>query len=151
MMLLFIQTVRLSAIVHPINPRPQKTDTLQKAAMKAGIGDPGEKILQAVKIASIQTGISEPLLLSLMYTESSFNPKAVSNKAYKGLMQIPYSVYYEDANVLIGARIMLEKLKITNGDYYKAIILYKGWSPNHPEGKRQARKVLDLATRLQEA
>lgn len=43
---------------------------------------------------------------------------------------------------------MLEKLQITDGDYHKAIILYKGWPTNHSEGKRQATKVIDLAIKL---
>jgi soluble lytic murein transglycosylase-like protein len=116
--------------------------------MKAGMGDPGEKVLKAVTLASKQTNLSEALILSLMYSESSFKPNAVSSKQYKGLMQIPQSVYYEDANCLIGARILTEKLKITDGDYRKAIIIYKGWPIDHPEGKRQADKVIIMAMKV---
>jgi hypothetical protein len=63
-------------------------------------------------------------------------------------MQVPYSVYYEDANVLIGARIFMEKLKITKGDYRKALVLYKGWSLGDPKGLAQADKVINLTLRM---
>ena len=145
-LLLALQVEGLSTIIHPI--QYQQSFPLQQASIENGLGDPGEKILKAVRIASQQTDLSEPFLLSLMYSESSFKHKAISSKQYKGLMQIPQSVFYEDANCLIGARIFLEKLRITDGDYRKALILYKGWSLNHPEGKRQADKVLLLARKL---
>ena len=107
-------------------------------------------MLDAVGVASKQTGLSETFISALMFTESNFNPKAVSSKNYQGLMQIPHKVHYEDANCIIGSKIFLEKLKITKGDYKKAIILYKGWSISDPEGHRQAQKVMDLAVRLKE-
>lgn len=65
-------------------------------------------------------------------------------------MQIPQNVFYEDANTLIGANIFKEKLKITNGDYKKAVILYKGWELSHPEGRRQADKVIKLTMKMKE-
>lgn len=153
-MILFIvmvfQTVNLLTMVHPVMASLKKENRLQLLAIKNGLGDPGEKILQAITLASRQTDLPEELLLSLMYSESSFQPKAVSSKQYQGLMQIPQKVHYPDANCLIGARIFLEKLKVTDGDYRKAIIIYKGWNIDHPEGKRQADKVLALARKLKE-
>ena len=146
--LIGIQIATLSTIVHPISAKVQHINQLQIAAMKAGLGYPGEKILNAIKMASLQTGLSQELLLSLMHSESSFKKNAISAKNYKGLLQIPQSVFYEDANTLIGARILLEKLIITKGDYKYAIVLYKGWPLNHPEGQRQAVKVLNLTRRL---
>lgn len=149
-----IQTMYLSAAIHPVLPY-SKVNDLREAAIKIGIGDPGEKIIDAISMASKQTGLSETLILSLMFTESSLDTKAVSSKNYQGLMQIPPKwaslSKYEDVNVLVGAKIFQEKLKITNGDYRKAIILYKGWAINHPEGIKQARKVLALNSRLKEA
>jgi hypothetical protein len=69
-------------------------------------------------------------------------------------MQIPQSKNPihrdEDVNTLIGAKIFMEKLKITDGDHRKAIIIYKGWKLNDPEGKRQADKVIALARKLKE-
>ena len=153
-MLLFVvlvlQAVDLSTLVHPIQAQAKMENPLRIAALKAGIGDPGEKILQAVSLASRQTNLSQEFILSLMYTESAFDPSAVSSKNYQGLMQIPWKIHYEDANALIGARIFLEKLKITNGDYKKAIIIYKGWTIDHPEGKKRADIVIALARKLKE-
>lgn len=149
-LVVILQLVNLSTLVHPIQAQAKMENPLRIAALKVGIGDPGEQILQAVALSSKQTGLSQDLLLALMYSESSFQPKAVSSKQYQGLMQIPQKVHYPDANCLIGARIFLEKLKITDGDYRKAIIIYKGWTIDHPEGKRQADKVLSLARKLKE-
>ena len=129
--------------------------TLQEVAIKTGIGDPGEKILNAIHVASKQTKLSETLLLSLIYSESSFNTKAISSKNYQGLMQIPkqYSPVsrYEDINVLIGARIFAEKLIITKGNYRNALILYKGWRIGDTDGIKEANKVIDLIEKLQRA
>jgi hypothetical protein len=145
-----IQMVNISSMVYPAALQTKSTNSLQMAAIKAGIGDPGEQILNAVQVASVQTGLSKPLLLSLMWTESTFKKNAISAASYQGLMQIPFKIHYPDVNTLIGARILIEKLRITGGDYRKAIILYKGWPLNHPEGKRQADKVLNLARKLKE-
>jgi len=137
-------------MIHPVNGNIEtKENPLKLAAMKTGLGDPGEKILNAIGIASKQTGLKETFILALMFSESSFKTHAVSKKQYKGLMQIPHAVYYEDANVLIGSRIFTEKLFLAKGDYRKAIVLYKGWSSDHPEGWRQADKVLHISKRLE--
>jgi soluble lytic murein transglycosylase-like protein len=85
-----------------------------------------------------------------MYTESSGNPKAVSKSGYKGLMQIPFSIFYSDANILIGAHIFNEKLKQTKGNVIKAIVLYKGYPINSSRGIIQAGKVLALYNRLKQ-
>jgi soluble lytic murein transglycosylase-like protein len=125
---------------------------LQKAALKAGLPLPSLKIIDAVEMASKQVPIlPDYFIIALMHSESGFDPKATSKKNYKGLMQIPFAIYYEDVNVLIGARIFKEKLKITDGDFRKAITIYKGWPVNHPEGKRQADKVLMLARKIKES
>src|SRR3990167_8007881 len=115
--LVVMQTVNLSTIAHPVAAQIQRQNKLQIAAIKNGLGDPGEKILKAISLASSQTGLSQELLLSLMHSESSFKRDIISTKNYKGLLQIPQSVFYEDANTLIGARIFLEKLAISKGNY----------------------------------
>ena len=144
------QTIQLSTLVHPIAAIEHRPNPLQEAAIKMGLGDPGEKILNAVTIASKQSGLSPEFILALMWTESSFKMNAVSGKNYQGLMQIPQRIHDEDINCLIGAKIFVEKLKITQGDYRRALILYKGWALNHPEGKRQADKVIQLTMKLKE-
>lgn len=138
----------IASLIHPVKAQLQKQNPLQMAAVEIGMGDPGPKIINAVEVAAKQTGLSECFLLVLMFTESSFDPKAVSKKNYKGLMQVPYPVFYEDANVLIGARIFLEKLQLTKGDFKRAIIMYKGWAVDHPEGIRQADKVIQLTKKI---
>ena len=149
------QTVNLATLVHLVVAIPSKPNSLQEVAMKAGLPNPGEKIMKAVALASEQTGLSEPFLLALIWSESSFKTCAISSKQYQGLMQIPKSSQVfqplhreEDINTLIGSKIFVEKLKITHGDYRKALVLYKGWPIDHPEGKRQADKVLVLARKL---
>jgi len=152
-LLTIFQMSSLSSSVYPIKSQSIQHSTnnvLRKSAVRVGIGDPGEKILNAISMTSKQTGISESFLLSLMHTESALNRNARSHKNYKGLMQIPQDVYYEDANTLIGARIFLEKLRITDGDYRKALVLYKGWSLTSSEGFRQADKVINLTRKLKE-
>ena len=141
-------------MIHPIMAQEKMQNKLQEAAIKVGIGDPGEKILNAISLSSKQTGLSQELLLSLMHTESSMNSQAVSSKHYQGLMQIPKSDLLmhkeEDVNTLIGARILLEKLALTKGSLKEAIVLYKGWKITDSEGKRQADKVLALMKKLRE-
>jgi len=149
-----LQITQLSSLIHPIMAQEKMQNRLQMAAIKAGIGDPGEKILNAVKVASQQTNLSQELILSVMYSESSFKQEAISTKRYQGLMQIPHSnllLHKEaDVNTLIGARILLTKLALAEGDLRNAIILYKGWKVTDPEGKQQADKVLALMKRLRE-
>jgi Transglycosylase SLT domain. len=150
LIVVMVQTINLSSLVHPVQSLSTSINPLQEAAIREGLGDPGEKILNAVSVASKQTKLSEPLLLSLMHSESSFDTRAVSSKNYQGLMQIPQKVPWVDVNVLIGARILLEKLTATRGNVRAAIVLYKGWPLSSAEGNRQASKVIDLANKLRE-
>ena len=146
-----VQMMALSGRIHPVGyPATvnQEIVSLGDAALKAGMERPSQKIIKAAQIAGEQTGLSKPFLLCLMWSESSFKPNAVSSRNYRGLMQVPYSVYYEDANVLIGARIFVEKLKITKGDYRKALVLYKGWPLGDPKGLAQADKVINLTLKM---
>jgi soluble lytic murein transglycosylase-like protein len=85
-----------------------------------------------------------------MYTESTGNKYAVSCKGYKGLMQIPHNVFYEDANLLIGARIFLEKMQQANHNMEKAVALYKGYPIESERGKQQVRKVMGLYYKLKQ-
>lgn len=114
------------------------------------IGIDSENLAEAVNIASKQSGISSEFLIALMHTESTGNTRAVSSKGYKGLMQIPYAVYYADANMLIGAHIFNEKMVQAKGDVVKAILLYKGYPLGSERGLQQAKKVLALYHKLKE-
>jgi len=114
------------------------------------MGDPGEEVVKAILLASQQTGLSQNLLMALMFTESSFQRQAVSSKKYQGLMQIPWKIHWEDANTLTGARILLEKLSIAKGNVRDALVLYKGWRLNDKKGEYEADKVLTLSRKLKE-
>ncbi|MFA5355270.1 MAG: transglycosylase SLT domain-containing protein [Candidatus Paceibacterota bacterium] len=113
------------------------------------IPKPSQKILSSVNMASSLTGLSNRFLVALMFSESSFNQRAVSSKSYHGLMQIRWPIYDPDVNVLSGAKTFVDKLKQTDGDYLKAICLYKGWPESSREGQQQARKVMILARTIQ--
>ena len=115
-------------------------ETTMKKLQYVGVNS--TEIAKAVKIASDQTNISEEFIIALVFTESSGDVHAVSCKGYNGLMQIPQKVFYPDANVIIGSRIFLEKMKIANNNVEKAIILYKGYEIGSKRGREQAKKVL---------
>jgi hypothetical protein len=145
-----MQTMNLSTMIHPLSREEAQVAQLRQTVVKVGLPDPGEKILYAVVMASKQTGVPQHRIISLMYTESSFNVKAVSSQGYNGLMQIPYKIFEEGQNTLIGTNILMDKLHLAKGDYRNAVILYKGWALSHPEGKRQADKVVLLTNKLME-
>lgn len=86
----------------------------------------------------------DPLLIAaLIRTESDFDMSAVSDKGYKGLMQTPVATkQWEDVDILIGCKILKEKLKIAKGDVRYALALYKGG--NNPMAHRQAEQVVKL-------
>jgi soluble lytic murein transglycosylase-like protein len=103
-----------------------------------------EKLIMGIDFASKQTEISPDIIIALIYTESTFNKNALSfgnGGKYKGLMQIPHEVFYVDANIIIGARILKEKLRYTKGDMKKAILLYKGYPLDSERGHQQVQKV----------
>lgn len=94
------------------------------------------------------TNISPILLCALIYTESSFDQKAVSSKNYKGLMQTPWaSMRWADVDILIGAKILEEKLVYSKGDLELALALYKGG--NNPLAKKYATETLSIYKELQ--
>ena len=114
------------------------------------LGIDSKEIARSIDLASQQSGISQSFLIALMYTESTGNPKAVSGLNYRGLMQIPWPVYYTDANMIIGAHIFNEKMRIANRNVEKALCLYKGYPIGSERGLQQARKVLKLYDKLSE-
>ena len=128
--------VPVGSIIQGENPTKKKLDFL---GVKSNT-----KLVDAINFASEQNQISTDLIIALTFTESNFNSTAISSKGYKGLMQIPQPVYYSDANILIGTRILREKINITKGDVEKAICLYKGYPIGSERGKEQVKKVVTL-------
>lgn len=147
MMTIFNQYRVASTIIVPVTVNDVITENVIKKKL-AFIGVKGsDKLVSAIDFASEQNNISHDLIIALTWTESNFNDKAQSccnGGKYKGLMQIPYAVYYSDANILIGTRILREKLNSAGGDMTKAIMMYKGYPLNSPRGYEQVRKVFAL-------
>jgi len=82
-------------------------------------------VTNACKVSNRQ--ISPALIVSLMDTESGFNKDAVSPRGYRGLMQTPWaSAKWPDVDILLGVRILEEKLRIANNNLPLALALYKG-------------------------
>lgn len=119
-----------------------------------GLGCPKEKLVDIAKatyLAGDQTQISPYLLAVLIYTESSFDYKAVSKKGYQGLMQTPHATrQWADVDVLHGARILQEKLVYSKGDWLQALSFYKG-KRGSKEAKEQAKQVLSIYRRLEKS
>lgn len=110
-----------------------------------------DELVDAITFASEQNDISPDLIIALTWTESNFKNHALSfgnGGKYKGLMQIPHNVFYSDANILIGTRILREKMDFAKGDVTKAILLYKGYPLDSPRGHEQVRKVFVLYHKL---
>jgi len=133
-------------IIQPILIVQVKQKTSQLELVLNNLECPKKKIKEvakAIELASEQTKINSILLACLLQTESGFNPKAVSEKNYRGLMQTPTATFkWADVDILHGARILEEKLKLTRGDIVLALALYKGG--NNPVAKKQANKVIAL-------
>lgn len=114
--------------------------TLEKLKV---VGVNSKELASVIDFASRKYGHSPELIIALTQTESHFNDKAVSSMGYNGLMQVPQRVP-SDANILIGSRILREKLAITNGDIRKALFLYKGYKIGTKEGNKNVDKVINL-------
>ena len=106
------------------------------------------KLINAIGFASEQNNISVDLIIALTWTESQFKQNAVSSAGYKGLMQIPHAVYQSDANILIGTRILREKIDYAKGDMIKALMLYKGYPLDSDRGRDQVKKLFALYHKL---
>lgn len=106
------------------------------------------KILKAVHKASAETGLSPRLIIAMIKTESSFDPKA-SGRGYHGLMQVKAKVhrkrmarlgvrniYDVEQNTRLGADILVDYKKSAKGNLKKALVRYTGGS------HRVANKIL---------
>jgi len=134
-----------NTMITPIQLNKANNSTLIKLNQ---VGIKSKEMAISIDMVSKRTRIPQEFIIALMYTESTGNKYAVSCKGYKGLMQIPHNVFYEDANLLIGARIFQEKMKLSNGNMEEAICRYKGYPIGSERGKQQAQKVLSLYYRL---
>jgi len=94
--------------------------------------------------------ISPALVVSLIDTESGFKKDAVSSDGYMGLMQTPWaSTKWLDVDILLGVRILEDKLRIANNNLPLALALYKGG--NNRLAHRRARETLRIYHDLSKA
>jgi len=112
-----------------------------------------QKILRSVWQESRRAGLSPLLVMSVIETESSCQPFAVSSHGAYGLMQINYRVWKDilgidnrrlfdiDYNVKLGITILKRYLDRARGDLYRALNLYNNGFLYQNSG--YAPKVLD--------
>lgn len=106
------------------------------------------KIATGLKISQQVTGISPPLMASVLKTESDFKKNAISPKGYKGMAQTPTATMeYEEVDILHGAMILRDKIHIANGNVLKGLALYKGG--DNPLAWKLARETYDLYKSLE--
>ena len=118
--------------------------TIKETLLKLGCASKSvDKMTTAVLEGADKIKVDPKLIAALIRTESDFNKQAVSEKGYKGLMQTPVATkQWEDVDILIGCKILEEKIGYAKGDIRLALALYKGG--NNPMAKRQAEQVIQL-------
>lgn len=140
-----------SALPIPIKVAENSLETTTKKALVLAEAPPGmiASLTRAVCHASDATKISPVLLVVLTKTESEFKMNATSRKGYKGLLQTPYATKTSaNADIMLGAEILKEKLRENNNNLRKALAAYKG-GVNVPMAQRQANEVLVLYEKYQ--
>ena len=112
-----------------------------------------EDVYYGIKFGAQRINVDPLLILALLFTESRFDPRAVSPLGYKGYMQTKHaSMEFGDVDILYGCRKLQEKMKLAkarkNGkvDMERALALYKGGL--NPMAFNQAREVLTRYNRL---
>lgn len=136
-----------SRLIVPTEHRVE-ADDIEEALLSLGAPERKvEQLAEALRNASRATNLSTKLLAALVYTESTFNNDAVSKRGYKGLMQIPQDIPYPDANILVGARILEDKLRLADGDLNVALAMYKG-GRDKAQAQRYAAYTIRLYNRL---
>lgn len=145
--LLVLQMEEYGQLIVPFKERVEPDDVEEDLR---NLGAPHGKIGQladGVRHAARATNLPRELLIALMYTESTFREDAVSPKKYKGLMQIPQEIPYPDANILVGARILEDKMRLAEGDIEVALAMYKG-GRHKPQARKYADHTLGIYKRL---
>lgn len=112
-----------------------------------------EDIYYGIKLGAQRIHVDPLLILALLFTESRFDPNAVSPKGYVGYMQTKHPcVEFGDVEILYGCRKLQEKMRLKlakrNGkvDMRIALALYKGGLSKR--AFYQADEVLAMYARL---
>jgi soluble lytic murein transglycosylase-like protein len=134
------------SLIRPLS-LPSDVDLTEKKVVLL-LGESSRHLAPHFLTASKATGNSTDFLISLAKSESDGNERAVSSTGHKGLMQIPFAVYYPDANILIGSRIFNEKMVLAKGNVKRALCLYKGYDYDTVYGRKKAEIVLSYYYRL---
>lgn len=126
-----------------------------------------EKFSQDILSASIAHGVEESLLRAVIHIESAFNPKALSPKGARGLMQLMpatardlgvRNIFDIKDNINGGAKYLAWLLDRYNGNTAKALAAYNagpgaveefGGIPPYAETKAYVRNVLTLKDKYQ--
>ncbi len=128
----------------------------------AGIkGNTVEEIRKLADHYAAKNHVPPALVKAVIEAESNFNPRAVSPKGAKGLMQLMPSVIKDlgvqnpfdpNENIDAGVSLLKDLLREYNGDYSKALAAYnagrravneKGGMPDFPETREYVKKVID--------
>jgi soluble lytic murein transglycosylase-like protein len=124
-----IPSDQIASIEHDDSTPPGTTE--QQPAPGQGI--PGTSIQDFVNAASEKHGVDPDLIQSVIRAESGFNPKAVSRKGARGLMQLMPATASKlgvansmdpAANVDGGTQYLHEMLARFNNDLVKALAAY---------------------------
>ena len=128
---------RMTMLVIPVsivNPRDIAVNELQE------VYDINLKIANAIYNAHVISGYPYKFIAELVLSESGFNPRAVSPKGYKGLLQTPTMTGYINTDLSHGIEILMEKFRMYKNPL-DAIAAYKG-GKDVPLAREQARAFL---------
>jgi len=157
-------------------PARQSYREFQKRAMAEGANDEaaaadrgiaginGNTVEEIGKIADYYAAkkmVPPALVKAVIEAESNYDPRAVSPKGAKGLMQLMPSVIHDlgvkdpfnaGENIEAGVSLLKDLLVEYNGDYTRALAAYnagrravneKGGVPDIPETRQYVKKVID--------
>lgn len=115
-----------------------------------------------ITAASIKHGVSKSLIKAVIHAESAFNPKAVSHKGAKGLMQLmPFNLkkygvrdpYSPQQNINAGTKMLSELINTYSGNLTLALAAYNAGEgavekyhgvPPYKETQGYVKKVIKL-------
>lgn len=137
-------------------------DRAKASALTGSPKNPGiEGINRLAEEYAGRNGVPASLVKAVIDAESGYNPRAVSGKGAKGLMQLMPSVIKDlgvqdpfdpNENIDAGVSLLKDLLREYNGDYTKALAAYnagrravneKGGIPDYPETREYVKKVIN--------
>ena len=115
-----------------------------------------------ITAASLRYGVSKSLIKAVIHAESAFNPRAVSHKGARGLMQLmPFNLkkygvrdaFSPEQNIFAGTRMLSELLEFYAGDLKLTLAAYNAGEgavkkyrgiPPYKETQGYVKKVIKL-------